>query len=82
MSHGLFLKNQVMKEILLISQLVISILMSILILAQNKEGGLSAAMGGGGSFQPVKRGAEKVIFRMTVLFAFLFVANAIAILFF
>lgn len=72
-----------MKEILLISQLIVSILMTLLILAQNKEGGLSSSMGGNGaSFKAEKRGAEKVIFRATVFFAFLFVANAFAIIFF
>lgn len=71
-----------MKEILLITQVVFSIIMTLLILAQNKEGGLSANMGGNQSFQTEKRGAEKVIFRATIFFAFLFIANALAIILF
>jgi protein translocase SecG subunit len=71
-----------MKEIILIIQVVVSILLMILILAQNKDGGLSAVMGGGQSFQPVKRGAEKVIYRLTVFLAFIFMTNALLIAFF
>ncbi len=70
-----------MKEIILIVQVVVSILLIILILAQNKDGGLSASMGGGQSFESVKRGAEKVIYKATVLLAFVFMANALAIAF-
>ncbi|MFH1012626.1 MAG: preprotein translocase subunit SecG [Candidatus Peregrinibacteria bacterium] len=68
-----------MQNILLISQVVISVLLSLLVLMQNKEGGLSAMMGGGDhSFQSTKRGAEKVIYNATVLFGILFLANALA----
>jgi len=58
---------------------VISILLMILILTQNKDGGLSAMMGGGQSFQSVKRGAEKVIFRATIVLAAAFMVNALLI---
>ncbi len=71
-----------MREIILIIQVVVSILMSILILAQNKDGGLSAVMGGGASFESVKRGAEKVIYNATVFFATIFLINAFIIVFF
>lgn len=70
-----------MKEIILIIQVVVSILLIILILAQNKDGGLSAGMGGGQSFESVKRGAEKVIYKATIFLAFAFMANALLIAF-
>ena len=70
-----------MKEIILIIQVIVSILLVILILAQNKDGGLAAVMGGGQSFQAVKRGAEKVIHRATVFLAFVFIVNALLIVF-
>lgn len=71
-----------MKDIILIVQVVVSILLMILILAQNKDGGLSAVMGGGGeSFKTVKRGAEKVLFRATVVLSVIFVANALLVVF-
>ena len=68
-----------MKDVLLIIQVIVSVLLMILILAQNKDGGLSAVMGGGQSFQSVKRGAEKVIYKATIALALLFVANALLI---
>lgn len=71
-----------MHQIILIIQVVVSILLMILILAQNKDGGLSAGMGGGQTFQSVRRGAEKVIYRATVFLAFVFMVNALLIIFF
>ncbi|PIZ71597.1 preprotein translocase subunit SecG [Candidatus Peregrinibacteria bacterium CG_4_10_14_0_2_um_filter_43_11] len=68
-----------MQHILLVTHVVISILLSIFILIQNKDGGMSAIMGGSGQgFQSTKRGAEKVIFNATILFAALFILNALA----
>jgi protein translocase SecG subunit len=68
-----------MQPILLITHVAIGILMSILILMQNKDGGMGAIMGGdGGSFQATRRGAEKVIFNATVFLATLFLLNALA----
>lgn len=79
----MFFKRFQVKDIILIIQVVVSILLMILILTQNKDGGLSAVMGGGSqSFKSVKRGAEKVIYRATVILAFIFMANALAIAFF
>ena len=71
--------NIPMKTALLILQLIISVLMTLFILVQNKEGGLSAAMGGGESFQPTRRGPEKILFNATVVLAVLFVANSLAL---
>ena len=68
-----------MEKIVLVAQVVISILLTIFILVQNKDGGLSAIMGGGDSFQATKRGPEKFIYIATVVLAFLFIANALLI---
>lgn len=70
-----------MEKILIITQVVISILLAIAILSQNKDGGLSSMMGGGGSFEATKRGAEKVIYNGTIVLAILFIVNALAIAF-
>ncbi len=70
-----------MYNAILITQVVVSILLTILILIQNKDGGLSAIMGGGQSFQATKRGAEKVIYRATIFLAFVFLVNALIIVF-
>jgi len=71
-----------MKSILEISQMTISILLILSILSQQRSAGLSSTFGGqGGGFHVSKRGAEKVLFNMTVIFAFLFVANSILFIF-
>ncbi|MBN1258483.1 preprotein translocase subunit SecG [Candidatus Peregrinibacteria bacterium] len=63
------------------AEIVISLILSLLILVQNKEGGLGQAFGGsGGSFQATRRGTEKVIFNATIVFAALFVVVALLII--
>lgn len=69
-----------MEKYVLIAQVVISILLAIFILVQNKDGGLSAMMGGGSeSFQATKRGPEKFIYIATITLAVLFIVNALLI---
>ena len=70
-----------MEKILLISQVTISILLSLIILVQAKDEGLSATFGGSEGFRSTRRGPEKIIFRLTVILAFLFLANALAFVF-
>ncbi len=65
-----------MEKILLITQVTIAVLLMVLILTQNKEGGLGAVMGGSQSFRPTRRGAEKVIFMATIVLSTLFLVNA------
>jgi protein translocase SecG subunit len=63
-------------------QLIISVLLIFSILLQNKTSGLSTgSMNSNAAFQSTKRGAEKVIFNATVLFAALFVLSSLAFLF-
>ncbi len=71
-----------MKEFLLTFQLVISILLSLVILSQEKDTGLSSVFGGTGSFQRGKRGAEKVLSSLTVILAVLFIATSFSFVFF
>ncbi|MBU0578107.1 preprotein translocase subunit SecG [Patescibacteria group bacterium] len=68
-----------MQNIILIIQVVISILLIILVLVQNKDGGLSAVFGGGESFQSTKRGPEKFIYNATIVLGAAFMINAILI---
>ena len=71
-----------MYTFLLTSQVIISVLLVIFVLIQNKDGGLSAVMGGSGeSFQSTKRGAEKVIHNTTIVLAALFLINALLFVF-
>lgn len=65
-----------MKIIIIIFQIVISISLLSLILLQSSKGGLGTAFGGGGEFH-TKRGAEQLIFKATLLLAFLFLIISI-----
>lgn len=70
-----------MKNILYIVQIVISILLMITILLQQKGSGLGSAFGGDSAVYRTKRGAEKAIFRLTIILSILFLATALANLF-
>ena len=57
-----------MKQIFLTIQLFIAIGLIILILMQTSKGGLQTQMGGA-DFYRTKRGAEKIVFTLTIIFA-------------
>jgi preprotein translocase subunit SecG len=59
-----------------IIQIVISILLAIMILLQQRGGGLSATFGGGGEVYRTRRGMEKGIYRATIVLAILFLVTA------
>ncbi|PIZ76176.1 preprotein translocase subunit SecG [Candidatus Peregrinibacteria bacterium CG_4_10_14_0_2_um_filter_38_24] len=71
-----------MQTILTTVQIVLSILLSVAILTQQRGTGLSSTFGGSGTFYTSKRGAEKVLFHATIVLGILFVANSIVYLFF
>lgn len=66
-----------MDRILLITHVVISVLLVMVIMMQNKDAGLSAVMGGGEGFKATKRGPEKILFRITVVLGILFLLNGL-----
>jgi len=70
-----------MHSVLIVTHIIVSILLILSILSQQRSAGLSATFGGGGGFHVSKRGAEKVLFNMTVIFAILFIACSILYLF-
>ncbi len=70
-----------MKTVLMVAQVVFSVLLCLVILAQQRGTGLSATFGGGGGFHTSKRGIEKFLSVATVVLAVLFLANSIAFLF-
>lgn len=70
-----------MQALLLSIQAILSILLVLAILTQNRGTGLSATFGGGGGFHTSKRGAEKFLANATIVLAVLFLANSIAFLF-
>ena len=65
-----------MKNILLISHLVFSVILIGLILLQNSQGGLQSGVGG--EFYRSKRGAERIVFSGTIIVAILFFITSVA----
>lgn len=65
--------------ILRISQIVIAAILIGFILLQQRGGGLSGLFGGmGGEFYGTRRGLEKGVFVLTIIFAALFIISALA----
>lgn len=67
-----------MQTFLIYSQIIISVLLSITILLQNRGSGLSAAFGGDLAGFHTKRGVEKFLFVITCVLGTLFIVNAFA----
>ncbi|MCX6798116.1 MAG: preprotein translocase subunit SecG [Candidatus Falkowbacteria bacterium] len=61
-----------------IAQIVISLLLIISILMQNRGTGLGSAFGGGNSVYLTKRGVEKKLFYATIVLAILFFLSSFA----
>lgn len=70
-----------MKNILLISNIILSVLIAVLILLQGKGAGLGSAWGGGGEMFQTRRGIEKVTLRITIILIALFFVLSIVNLF-
>ena len=70
-----------MRSALTIIQIVVSALLILIILLQEKGVGLSATFGGGGEFYRSKRGIDRFLFIGTLVLSALFVGSAIAFIF-
>lgn len=66
---------------LTIVQTALALLLILLIVLQNRGAGLGSAWGGGGEFYGTRRGVEKILFRLTIAAAVLFVVLSFASLF-
>lgn len=64
--------------ILTVSQFSLAILLIVSILLQARGSGLSAAFGGEGNVFRTKRGVEKRLFQLTIVFAILFIGVSLA----
>ena len=64
-----------MKNIILILHIVVSLSLIALVLLQSSKGGLSSF--GGGELYRTKRGAEKIVFVLTIVIASLFLLTSI-----
>lgn len=67
-----------MKNIFVISQIIIAIALIGAILLQTRGQGLSSSFGGGGEFYASKRGLEKLLFWATIVLVCLFAITSIA----
>jgi len=67
-----------MKNIIIVVQIIVSILLILSILAQSKGTGLGAAWGGSSETFNSRRGTDKLIFNITIVLATLFLLTSIA----
>lgn len=65
-------------KIFMAAQLLLGAFLTILVLLQNRGAGLGSAWGGGGELYITRRGMEKMLFRLTILVAALFVIVSLA----
>jgi len=61
-----------MSTVLAIIQIVVSVILIITILLQSRGSGLGAAFGGESNVYRTKRGIEKTLFTLTIVFAVIF----------
>lgn len=66
-----------MQVAITITQLVLSVVLSVLILIQTKGQGLGSTFGGGSGTSFTRRGLERVMFRFTFVIAALFLLTSI-----
>ncbi len=66
-----------MTHVLLIIEAVIAVLLSLAILVQHRVSGLTSTFGGSGAITVQRRGAEKVIYKFTIILSVAFFAIAV-----
>lgn len=66
-----------MDNFFLISEIVLGIALVILVVLQSKGTGLGSTFGGDMGFYGTKRGAEKMLFVLTIIIATLFLLTAL-----
>jgi len=66
-----------MKNLVVIVQIIFALLLMAAILIQAKGSGLGSAWGGSGEFYRSKRGVEKILFLATIVFAVIFLLLSI-----
>lgn len=66
-----------MHNALLVTEIVLGVLLIGLIVLQSKGTGLGSTFGGDMGFYGTKRGAEKMLFVLTIIVSFLFLLTAL-----
>jgi preprotein translocase subunit SecG len=72
---------EVMNKIINIIQLVSALLLIAAILVQQRGSGLGGVFGGDNNIYRTKRGAEKIIFIVTIILAVLFIGASLTAVF-
>lgn len=67
-----------MKNIIQLVQIILAVFIILVILIQQKGAGLGSTFGGDLSFYRTKRGAEKLLFYLTIILVLLFILSSIA----
>lgn len=73
------MENNLM-QVMLISQIVVCVLLTVSILLQNRAEGLGKMFGGGGEVFRTKRGFEKFLFYFTIFLIVVLVVLSLVIL--
>lgn len=68
-----------MRNTIQLAQIVVSVLLIIFILLQAKGTGLGSALGGSGEMYRSKRGVEKIVYKLTIVFIVLFATLSLAL---
>lgn len=66
-----------MKEVLLVLQMIVSVVLIVLVLLQARGTGLGRTMGMSGGTSFTRRGLEKLVFRATFVFVGLFLVISV-----
>ena len=66
-----------MKQYLSLAQIIVALLLITFVLLQQRGTALGSAFGGEGGFYATRRGIQKKIFWLTIVFGFLFVVLAL-----
>lgn len=66
-----------MKQALIIIQIILSLFLMASILLQSQSQGLGVLGGSGGEFFKSKRGIEKILFRLTIILAVVFLLSLV-----
>ncbi len=66
-----------MKSAIFLIQIILAVLLVLVIIIQQKGTGLGSTFGGSIGFYSTKRGAEKMLFNLTIILATLFILAAV-----
>jgi preprotein translocase subunit SecG len=69
-----------MQNILKIAEVVVSVLLIIIVLLQERGSGLGSMFGGEGGFYRSRRGVEKILFNATIVLGVLFAGIGVALI--